>query len=163
MGFLSISIDNFIKKHLEINPSENKNDLKNQLEKSLADYNKGIKCHCGNEIWVVGSAFAGNGCFTCITGESFPIEDYEIESAIIKKENNKKGRKSINKINPKTMSGFFNDDGTEINIDLVKKPNLCISCMNDNDPDEEILCILTRSDQEENKEFVCYAYKKRKN
>jgi len=161
MGFIPISIDNFIKKHLENNPSENQKALKEQLEKRLADYNKGIKCHCGNDIWVVGSAFAGNSCFSCITGESFPSDDYEIESAIIKKEN-KKGRRHIDNINPKEISGFFDDDGFEINTDLIKKPSLCITCMNDNDPDEEILCILTRSDQEKNKEFVCYAYKKRK-
>lgn len=84
MGFIPISIDNYINKHLENNPSENRIELKNQIEKRLADYKKGIKCHCGNDIWVVGSAFVGNKCFLCITGEIYPKDDYEIESAVIK-------------------------------------------------------------------------------
>ena len=159
MAFIPISIDNFLKKHLENNPSENEKSLKEQLEKRLADHNNGIKCHCGNDIWVVGSAFAGNSCFSCITGESFPTDDYEIESAIIKKEN-KKGRRHIDNINPKEISGFFDDDGFEVKPDLIKKPSLCITCLNDNDPEEEILCTLTRDDQENNEEFICYAYKK---
>ena len=31
---------------------------------------------------VPGSAFAGNACFTCITGEAYPDGDYEIDEAI---------------------------------------------------------------------------------
>jgi hypothetical protein len=162
MGFIPITIDNFIKMHIENNPSENIEELKDQLEKRLSDYNNGIKCHCGNDIWVVGSSFAGNSCFTCITGESFPTDDYEIELAIKKREN-KKGRRHIDNMKPEEISGFFDDDGYEIDTELIKKPSLCITCLKDDDPDEEIMCILTRSDQEENKEFVCYAYKKRKN
>ncbi len=30
------------------------------------------------------------------------------------------------------ISGFFDDDGTEINPDLVPKPGLCITCGKDN-------------------------------
>ena len=55
-------------------------------------------------------------------------------------------------------SGFFRDDGTEINPDLVKKPSLCVSCCKDDDPKEEILCTLTRADQEDESEFQCFAY-----
>jgi hypothetical protein len=29
-------------------------------------------------IWALGSAIAGRGCFTCITGESSPTGDYEM-------------------------------------------------------------------------------------
>lgn len=54
--------------------------------------------------------------------------------------------------------GFFNDDGTEINPDLVPKPGLCLSCKKDDDPNEEILCILNRADQQGNDEFKCFAY-----
>jgi hypothetical protein len=161
MGFLPISIDNFIKAHLKLNPSENKNNVKLELERALADYKKGKKCSCGNDIWVIGSAFSGNGCFTCITGESYPTEDYEIDSAIIKRENNK-GRRHIDKIDPTKISGFFDDDGFEINTELIKKPSLCLTCMSNDDPEEDILCIMTRFDQKDNHEFVCFAYKKRK-
>ena len=33
---------------------------------------------------------------------------------------------------------FFDDDGTEINPDLVRKPSLCIPCIHDEDPSQEI-------------------------
>lgn len=56
------------------------------------------------------------------------------------------------------MFGFFNDDGTEINPDLVPKPSLCVSCKSDDDPSEEIFCILTRADQQNEAEFHCSAY-----
>ncbi|MFA6714826.1 MAG: hypothetical protein WC082_07610 [Victivallales bacterium] len=59
--------------------------------------------------------------------------------------------------NEKT-SGFFMDDGTEINPDLIVKPGLCVSCKKDDDPNEEILCLLTRADQQNEKEFRCDAY-----
>jgi len=55
-------------------------------------------------------------------------------------------------------SGFFHDDGTEINPDLIVKPSLCVSCKKDDDPSEEILCILTRADQVNEKEFRCDAF-----
>ncbi|NLM67289.1 MAG: hypothetical protein GX180_08975 [Enterococcus sp.] len=87
MGFVPISIDKYIKKHLESNPSENEKDLQKRLNSALADYNKGVKCSCRNDIWVIGSAFAGNSCFTCITGETHPDSDYEIDSAIKKQQN----------------------------------------------------------------------------
>ncbi len=40
---------------------------------------------------------------------------------------------------------FFRDDGTAINPDLVGKPGLCVTYRKDDDPQEEILCILTRA------------------
>ncbi|MDG6028114.1 MAG: hypothetical protein E3K40_15725 [Candidatus Brocadia sp.] len=57
---------------------------------------------------------------------------------------------------------FYDDDGTEINPDLVPKPSLCVSCKKDDDPGEEILCILTRADQQDQAEFQCFAYTPRK-
>ena len=57
------------------------------------------------------------------------------------------------------VSGFFNDDGTEINADLVPKPGLCLTCRKDNaSGKEEILCILTRNDQRGDKNFECGAH-----
>ena len=54
---------------------------------------------------------------------------------------------------------FFNDDGTEVNPDLIPKPSLCISCKKDGlSGEEEILCNLTRMDPQEEDEFKCYAY-----
>lgn len=160
MGFIPISIKAYIKKHLKSNPGENEKDLRKRLNSALADYKKGIKCSCGNDLWVIGSAALGNSCFTCITGESYPLDVYEIESAINKRENIK-GRRHIDEIPPSEICGFFDDDGYEINTDLIQKPSLCITCLNDDDPNEEMLCAMTRYDQKDDKEFKCFAYKKR--
>ena len=51
------------------------------------------------------------------------------------------------------MTPFYNDDGTEVNPDMIPKPDLCTICKKDNDPDEEILCTLNRIDQSDNSEF----------
>jgi len=160
MGFVPISIDKYIKIHLKSNPTFNENELRQSLHRALKDYNNAIKCSCGNDIWVIGSAIVGNSCFTCITGESYPNEDYEIDSAI-KKSENKKGRRHIDEIEKTKIAGYFDDDGYEINMDLVKKPSLCLTCKNDENPDEEILCNLNRSDQKDKIDFKCFAYIKR--
>ncbi|MDX2442586.1 MAG: hypothetical protein QNK30_02190 [Bacteroidales bacterium] len=162
MGFKRISIDKYIKLHLKNNPTENKVDLERRLKNALKDYREGVKCSCGNDIWVIGSASVGNSCYTCITGESMPVDDYEIESAITKRENII-GQRHIGEINPKKIHGFFYDDGYEINSDLIKKPTLCLTCIHDDDPNEESLCNMNRFDQKDDKEFKCFAYKKNEN
>lgn len=159
MGFIPISIDKYVKKHLKNNPTENKKDLRERINSAISDYKKGIKCSCGNDIWVIGSASVGNGCFTCITGESYPSDDYEIDSAI-KKSENKKGCKHIDKMDKSQIHGFFDDDGFKINTELIKKPGLCLTCINDDNPNEEMLCNMTRYDQRDEKDFKCFAYKK---
>ena len=161
MGFIPISLNAYIKKHLKNNPSENEKDLRRRLNKALTDYKNRVKCSCGNDIWVIGSASVGNSCFTCITGESYPIDDYEIESAIKERENIK-GRRHIDEIPSNKIAGFFDDDRYEINTDLIKKPSLSITCINDDNPNEEIFCNMTRYDQKDDKEFKCFAYKTRK-
>ena len=160
MGFIPISINAYTKKHLKSNPAETEKDLRNRLNSALADYKKGIKCSCGNDIWVIGSASVGNSCFTCITGESYPTDDYEIDSAIKKREN-KKGYRHIDDIDPTQIAGLFNDDGYEINSELIKKPSLCLMCINDDDPNEEVLCNMSRNDQRDEKEFKCFAFQKK--
>lgn len=57
--------------------------------------------------------------------------------------------------------GFFNDDGTPINPNIVPKPSLCVSCRHDDDPKQEILCTLNRIDQQGEEDFKCYAYVKK--
>jgi hypothetical protein len=56
------------------------------------------------------------------------------------------------------FAGFFRDDGSEINPELVPKPGLCLTCKKDNDPSEEILCTLTQADQTHEPVFQCDAY-----
>ena len=58
------------------------------------------------------------------------------------------------------MSPYFKDDGTEINPNEIKKPTLCVICKKDNDPNEEIVCNLTRMDQNADQEFICYGFEK---
>ncbi len=57
------------------------------------------------------------------------------------------------------QEGKYFDDGTEINQELILKPDLCITCKkNELSGEEEILCNLTRSDQQGQDEFICDAY-----
>ncbi|MBI4596700.1 MAG: hypothetical protein HY730_10070 [Candidatus Tectomicrobia bacterium] len=53
---------------------------------------------------------------------------------------------------------FSLDDESEIDPDLTAEPILCVSCLRDDNPAEEILCTLTRIDQRGQKDFKCYAY-----
>ena len=54
--------------------------------------------------------------------------------------------------------GIYDEDGNEINSDLIAKPSLCVSCRKDEDPSEEVLCLLNRADQQGEPEFLCDAY-----
>ena len=56
------------------------------------------------------------------------------------------------------LHGFFDDDGTEINPDLLPKPDLCVTCKKDDELSEESICVLTRFDQQDEPEFHCFAY-----
>jgi len=55
---------------------------------------------------------------------------------------------------------YFDDDGTELNPDLIPKPHLCVGCRKDEweDQEEQVLCNLTRLDQSDEKDFVCHAF-----
>jgi len=59
------------------------------------------------------------------------------------------------------IDGFYLDDGTKVDPNLIPKPSLCISCLKDDDPSEEMLCTLTRIDQIDDEKFKCEAYKSR--
>ncbi|MDX9782877.1 MAG: hypothetical protein RBT35_07870 [Bacteroidales bacterium] len=160
MSFIPITIEKYIKLHLRINPKENETELRKRLQEALTAYDKGIKCSCGNDIWVVGSVTAGHRCFTCITGESYPTGDYEIEGALDKLD--KDGRRNINLMDPGFIGGIFDDDGNEINPDLIKKPSLCLTCLKNYQPgiEDEMLCNLNRYDQRNDDNFKCGAYEK---
>ena len=57
-------------------------------------------------------------------------------------------------------SGLFDDDGTPINPDLIPVPDLCISCAkhNSRDAEDNILCALTRHDEQFDEVFLCFGY-----
>jgi len=162
MGFIAISIDQYIKKHLESNPLENEDDLRELLNSALSSYEQGIKCSCGNDIWVIGSAYSGNRCFTCITGEDKPDDDYELDSVLNLKMKNKQ-RKQIDRADITEINGIFDDNGNEINTTFIKKPSLCLTCQLDENPNEEMLCVMTRYDQKDDNKFNCFAFKKKLN
>ncbi len=59
-------------------------------------------------------------------------------------------------------SGYFSDDGKEIDPLTVPLPALCMSCLNYNDAKEEAPCLINRMDQMEEmsngERFLCFAY-----
>ena len=59
------------------------------------------------------------------------------------------------------ISGYYDDDGTKINPELIIKPSLCLSCKHEDDPSQEDLCTLNRMDQQGEDDFKCGAYEKR--
>jgi hypothetical protein len=82
MGFVPIRVVDYIKLHVKSNPDENPVALRKRFRRCIADALGGARCHCGAPIWVIGSVFVGNMCFTCITGEGYPTEDYEIDKVL---------------------------------------------------------------------------------
>ena len=59
------------------------------------------------------------------------------------------------------LNGFFNDDGTRIDPETVPTPSLCMLCQSfyEGDSEEDMLCVLNRNDQRNDKEFKCGAYR----
>ncbi len=80
-GFAPIRMNEYVKEHVKSNPGTSRKEIETGLKAALKDYKSGVKCNCGNPIWVIGSAITGNACFSCITGEAVPDSDYEIDEA----------------------------------------------------------------------------------
>ncbi len=81
--FTPISIDEFVQLSLKDNPDLNEDEFRNALKYAVSLKMEGVKCtgYCGNPIWAIGTALAGSPmCFSCITGEALPDDDYEIGS-----------------------------------------------------------------------------------
>ena len=82
-GFTPISFNAYVNLHMKSNPKDMKRpEVASALQSALTAHKNGATCHCGNPMWVIGSAFVGNACFTCITGEAYPDGDYEIDEAM---------------------------------------------------------------------------------
>lgn len=82
MGFVPIGVEEYVKLHMESNPDEDAATLLESIRRCVSAALAGARCHCGEPIWVVGSALAGHACFSCITGEGFPSGDYEIDEVL---------------------------------------------------------------------------------
>jgi broad specificity phosphatase PhoE len=80
--FVPISIEQYIQLHVRRNPDEKAAELRARLRECVAAVLRGERCQCGEPIWVIGSAVAGHACFTCITGEATPSDDYEIDEVL---------------------------------------------------------------------------------
>ncbi len=81
-GFTPITIEDYVERHARSNRDDKPDDVRKWLQRALRDHKAGVKCQCGNPLWVIGSAVAGNACFTCITGEAKPDSDFEIDEAM---------------------------------------------------------------------------------
>ncbi len=55
---------------------------------------------------------------------------------------------------------YFNDDGSVFIPGLHPTPDFCVSCVKNemHDAEEEVLCNLTRADQQSREVFVCFSY-----
>ena len=80
--FVPVGIEQYIQLHVRRNPHEKSAQLRARLQECVAAALRGERCECGEPIWVIGSAIAGHACFTCITGEAAPSEDYEIDEVL---------------------------------------------------------------------------------
>jgi len=81
MVFVPITFRDFVRQHLKHNPRDKEAEVVALLRPALAAYKAGERCSCGEPIWVAASSQVGHMCFTCITGESDPSDDYEIDEA----------------------------------------------------------------------------------
>ena len=76
--FTPISIAKYVRLHAASNHGTDVAELSRHLRQVLEAKAAGELCHCGEPIWVIGSAQAGLGCFSCITNQAVPDNDYEV-------------------------------------------------------------------------------------
>lgn len=78
--FIPISLERYVELYLRHNRGADREDLVRRLRYAMDAHARGERCYCGEPIWIIGSAEVGLSCFTCITGEAVPDDDYEIVS-----------------------------------------------------------------------------------
>ena len=80
-GFIPVRVDQFVAQYLRNHKDADGQALRAAVEDALAAWRQGVRCACGRPLWVAGSAVAGYGCFSCITGSAEPDGDPEIRDA----------------------------------------------------------------------------------
>ena len=81
-SFLPITLDEYVDLPMKSNPSESGEEITIAQESTLEAYKRGVKyLVCRNPIWIIGSAFGSNLCFTCISVDTMLEDDYEIDEA----------------------------------------------------------------------------------
>jgi hypothetical protein len=63
-GFVPVRMNQFVKQYLRNNKDADGDTVRAAVEDALAAWRQGVRCACGNPLWVAGSAVAGYGCFT---------------------------------------------------------------------------------------------------
>jgi hypothetical protein len=94
--------------------------------------------------------------------------DYNIEWYKYKHEHLLNSLKRFLDFDPETappqveVNGFYNDDGTKVDIETIPTPGLCITCKKyfSDDWEENLLCNMNRHDQKDDNDFICGAYDK---
>lgn len=80
-GFIPVRVDQFVAQYLRNHKDADGQALRAAVQDALAAWRQGVRCACGRPLWVAGSAVAGYGCFSCITGSAEPDGDPEIREA----------------------------------------------------------------------------------
>lgn len=80
--FIPVSLNQFVKQYLSHNRHADAEKVRAGVEDAIAAWRQGVRCACGKPLWVAGSAVAGYGCFSCITGNSEPDGDLEIDQVV---------------------------------------------------------------------------------
>lgn len=80
--FLPISVEEYIDLCLENSDGFSGEELRHLLSDSLYAFRQGVRCKCGNPLWVIGSAITGEyGCYKCLIGQDSSEAVFEIDEA----------------------------------------------------------------------------------
>jgi len=82
MEYVPVSYHHYVDLHVKNNPEEKRRDVEEKLNKALSDFRRGGKCDCGDNLWVIGSAFMGNRFFSCLTGDHSPSGHFEVDEIL---------------------------------------------------------------------------------
>lgn len=80
-NFIPVSVNAFVRQYIQKNKDADADSIRAAVEDALAAKQQGVRCACGNPLWVAGSAVAGYGCFSCISGSAEPEGDPEVIEA----------------------------------------------------------------------------------
>lgn len=76
-----ISLEEFVELLIKENPHANATEITESLRYAVSLKKEGVGCvNCGKLIWAIGTTLSGVlMCFSCVTGEAMPDDEYEID------------------------------------------------------------------------------------
>ncbi|MCZ7674013.1 MAG: hypothetical protein M5U34_46215 [Chloroflexi bacterium] len=76
-----ISLEEFVELLVKQNPHASAAEVTESLKYAVSLKKEGVGCvNCGKPIWAIGLALSRVPmCFSCITGEAMPDDEYEID------------------------------------------------------------------------------------